>query len=139
MTKTSILLLCLLCVVLTHKDKMQLQGKEEMKPIYQPFTDVPKPSGQEEITQIDIESKKQEHDHENLPEDKQKEYEEFNEMFSFGLVFGTIMLAAMLIKTCTTKGQRRQNAVTMAPATQQYMMRAPMLNRNGSAEVKNRI
>ncbi len=42
MSKTILLLCCLICAILTHKDgKAQ---NEPIKSIYEPFTDVPKPS-----------------------------------------------------------------------------------------------
>lgn len=62
-------------------------------------------------------------------------------MFAYGLVFGTILLALMLLKTCATKGRhQRRNPVVMAPATQPYPLRMPALNRTlNHVELQNRI
>lgn len=62
-------------------------------------------------------------------------------MLGYGLVFGTLLLACMLMKTCATSGRRnRQTTVNMIPATQNQVIRAPMLNKNVSRhEIKNRI
>jgi hypothetical protein len=62
-------------------------------------------------------------------------------MLGYGLVFGTLMLACLLMKTCATSGRRnRQAAVNMTPATQNHVIRAPMLNKNVSRqEIKTRI
>jgi hypothetical protein len=51
------------------------------------------------------------------------------------------MLACLLMKTCATSGRRnRQAAVNMTPATQNHVIRAPMLNKNVSRqEIKTRI
>jgi hypothetical protein len=61
-------------------------------------------------------------------------------MFSYGLIFGTILLAFMLMKTCSSSGRRNRPTVNMGPATQNNMTRVPMLQKNiTSHEIKNKI
>lgn len=47
MSKTVVVLLCLLYLTLAHKDKNQLKGRQEVASIYEPFNDVPKPEQQQ--------------------------------------------------------------------------------------------
>ena len=61
-------------------------------------------------------------------------------MFRYGLIFGTILLAFMLMKTCSTTGRRYRPAVNMAPPTQNNMTRVPMLQKSATSnEIKNKI
>ena len=55
-------------------------------------------------------------------------------MLGYGLVFGTLLLAILLVKTCTIKGKREQ--VRMVPATQRYTFKPPKTN---VIEIKNQI
>lgn len=61
-------------------------------------------------------------------------------MFSYGLIFGTILLAFMLMKTCSSSGRTNRPTVNMGAATQNNMTRVPILQKNvTSHEIKNKI
>lgn len=52
-------------------------------------------------------------------------------MLKYGLVIGTFLLSIMLVRTCSIQnGPQRLQRIEMAAATQNYMVRAPMLNKN---------
>lgn len=57
-------------------------------------------------------------------------------MLGYGLVFGTILLAILLVKTCAIKGKRQP--IRMAPATQKYTY-SPQQQKVNSTEIRNRI
>ena len=60
-------------------------------------------------------------------------------MLKYGLILGTLLLSAMLVKTCSLNGRRENNRRMLPMPSQDYMIRAPILNRNLNAELKNKI
>lgn len=62
-------------------------------------------------------------------------------MLGYGLVFGTILLSLMLLRTCGNhKRHMRQQRVVVGPASQNMMTHTPMLNKNlNSGDIKNKI
>lgn len=64
MNKTALLIFCLLCVSLAHKDPRPQNA--EIKSIYKPFTDVPKPTQDQVGFEQEEKVENGVHDHEKL-------------------------------------------------------------------------